>query len=191
MRIKHLRIAEWRVYHPRELPVEEAEFLTLNGSAECHRAYPTTANNTIPRTMVLPRAVTSRAASCSQGGPMGTDGLLGWRNASKAVRSNASGSPSITSSAMRLKVIRSTAITRTDLNSDDSERHALKILCQASDILFAPHGLDLPCITDVAAVTSTDAKADPGPTCECPLRVQTHKTSRRAYVFRTASDSRR
>jgi hypothetical protein len=57
--------------------------------------------------------------------------------------------------------------------------------------LFAPHGLDLPCITDVAAVTSTDAKADPGPTCECPLRVQTHKTSRRAYVFRTASDSRR
>src|SRR3979411_2599926 len=103
--------------------------------------------------MVLPRAVTSRAASCSEGGPMGTDGLLGWRNASKTVRSNASGSPSITSSAMRLKVIRSTAITRTDLNSDDSERHALKILCQASDMLFAPHGLDLPCITDVAAVT--------------------------------------
>src|ERR1700716_4209343 len=39
--------------------------------------------------MVLPRAVTSRAASCSHGGPMGTDGLLGWRNASKTVRSNA------------------------------------------------------------------------------------------------------
>ena len=32
---------------------------------------------------MLPRAVTSRAASYSQGGPMGTDGLLGWRNASK------------------------------------------------------------------------------------------------------------
>ena len=37
MQIKHLHIAEWWVYHPGELPVEDAEFLTLNGSAECHR----------------------------------------------------------------------------------------------------------------------------------------------------------
>jgi hypothetical protein len=37
MQIKHLHMAEWWVYHPGELPVEDAEFLTLNGSAECHR----------------------------------------------------------------------------------------------------------------------------------------------------------
>src|SRR3979411_1829774 len=79
MRIKPLRIAEWRGYHPRDLPVgEEGEFLTLNGSAECHRAYPTTANNTIPRTMVLPRAVTSRAALAARAARWGqTDCWVG------------------------------------------------------------------------------------------------------------------
>jgi hypothetical protein len=40
MQIKHLHMAEWWVYHPGELPVEDAEFLTLNGSAECHRQAP-------------------------------------------------------------------------------------------------------------------------------------------------------
>ena len=32
MQIKHLHMAEWWVYHPGELPVEDAEFLTLNGA---------------------------------------------------------------------------------------------------------------------------------------------------------------
>src|SRR3981189_3033399 len=43
--------------------------------------YPTTASDMIPSTMVLPRLVMLRAASCNYGGPMGLDGLAGLRHA--------------------------------------------------------------------------------------------------------------
>src|ERR1700730_15872925 len=90
--------------------------------------YPTTASDMIPSTMVLPRLVMLRAASCNHGGPMGTDGLAELRKARMTFLSNVNSSPSLTSWAMKPNAKRRTAIVNTDIRSHVSKDNGSQTL---------------------------------------------------------------
>jgi len=63
---------------------------------------------------MLPRLVTSRAASCNHAGPKGTDGSAESRRARMTRRSNADVFPPATSRAMKPKAKRQNAVGRMD-----------------------------------------------------------------------------
>ena len=66
-------------------------------------------------TAVLPSAVMSRTTSSNHGGPIGRDKSDAWRKATINQRSNAMGSPSVTSSAINAKPNRRTATNKVEV----------------------------------------------------------------------------